>query len=105
MGTIPFMLKTMEDNGVRISRPWEDWNLLASGMVEILRRIITETERISREAREAEAAKMAEMKALKEAKSKASSDDEASDEGQDPTQKKVSSSGFKRLDSSKHKKW
>jgi hypothetical protein len=45
------------------------------------------------------------MKALKEAKSKASSDDEASDEGQDPTQKKVSSSGFKRLDSSKHKKW
>ena len=105
MGTIPFMLKTMEDNGVRISRPWEDWNLLASGKVEILRRIITETERISREAREAEAAKLAEMKALKEAKSKASSDDEASDEGQDPTQKKVSSSGFKRLDSSKHKKW
>ncbi len=105
MGTIPFMLKTMEDHGVKISRPWEDWNLLASGMVEILRRIITETERISREAREAEAAKMAEMKALKEAKSKANSDHEASDEGQDPTQKKVSSSGFKRLDSNKPKKW
>ena len=105
MGSIPYMLKTMENNGVKISRPWEDWNLLASGMVEILRRIITETEKISREAREAEAAKMAEMNALREAKSNASTENEASDEAQDRPQKTASASGFKRVDSNKNKKW
>ena len=105
MGSIPYMLKTMESNGVKISRPWEDWNLLASGMVEILRRIITETEKISREAREAEAAKMAEMNALREAKSNASTDNEASEEAQDRPQKTASASGFKRVDNNKNKKW
>ena len=105
MGSIPYMLKTMESNGVKISRPWEDWNLLASGMVEILRRIITETEKISREAREAEAVKMAEMNALREAKSNASTDNEASDEAQDRPQKTASASGFSRSDKNKNKKW
>lgn len=66
MGSIPYMLKRMEDTGIKISRPWEDWNLLASGMVEILRRIITETEKIAREAREAETLKKAEALAAKE---------------------------------------
>jgi hypothetical protein len=105
MGSIPYMLKTMENNGVKISRPWEDWNLLASGMVEILRRIITETEKISREAREAEAAKMAEMNALREAKLNASTDNEASEEAQDRPQKTASASGFSRSDKNKNKKW
>jgi hypothetical protein len=66
MGSIPYMLKRMEENGIKISRPWEDWNLLASGMVEILRRIITETEKIAKDAREAEALKKAEALAAKE---------------------------------------
>ena len=66
MGSIPFMLKKMEESGVKISRSWEDWNLLASGMVEILRRIITEAEKLAREAREAEALRKAEALAAKE---------------------------------------
>ena len=103
MGSIPYMLKTMENNGVKISRPWEDWNLLASGMVEILRRIITETEKISREAREAEAAKMAEMLALKEAATKAITD--TPEEVETPSQKTASASGFSRSDKNKNKKW
>jgi len=57
IGAIPFALKKMEDVGTKIVRPWEDWNLLASGMVEILRRIITEAEKLAKEAKEQEEAK------------------------------------------------
>ena len=57
IGGIPFALKKMEDVGTKIARPWEDWNLLASGMVEILRRIITEAEKLAREAKEQDEAK------------------------------------------------
>jgi hypothetical protein len=103
MGSIPYMLKRMEDTGIKISRPWEDWNLLASGMVEILRRIITETEKISREAREAEALKKAEMLALKEAATKAITD--TPEEVETPSQKTASASGFSRSDKNKNKKW
>ena len=57
IGGIPFALKKLEDVGTKIARPWEDWNLLASGMVEILRRIITEAEKLAKEAKEQEEAK------------------------------------------------
>jgi hypothetical protein len=105
MGSIPYMLKRMEETGIKISRPWEDWNLLAAGMVEILRRIITETEKISREAREAEAAKMAEMVALKEAESNPVADTIL--DAETPAPKTASASGFSRLDKNKNKnkKW
>jgi uncharacterized protein YukE len=97
------MLKRMEESGTKISRPWEDWNLLASGMVEILRRIITETEKIAKEAREAEAAKMAEMLALKEADSNPATD--ATLDADTSSQKTAAASGLSRLDKSKNKKW
>jgi hypothetical protein len=85
MGSIPFMLKSMEEQSVKISRPWEDWNLLASGMVEILRRIITEAEKISREAREAEAKRKAEAITLnKEEDIAATIKDVAQDTGTNP---------------------
>jgi len=102
MGSIPFMLKKMEENSIKISRPWEDWNLLASGMVEILRRIITEAEKISKEAREAEALRKAEMLALKDAELNPTT--EAADEPESP-QKVASASGFRKLDKNKNKKW
>lgn len=52
IGGIPFALKKMEDAAVKIIRPWEEWNLLASGMVDILRRIITEAEKLAKEAKD-----------------------------------------------------
>lgn len=103
MGSIPYMLKRMEEQGIKISRPWEDWNLLAAGMVEILRRIITETEKISREAREAETAKMAEMVALKQAESNPVADTTL--DAETPAQKTASANGVSRLDKNKNKKW
>ena len=54
IGGIPFALKKLELAVTKIARPWEDWNLLASGMVEILRRIITEAEKLAKEAKESE---------------------------------------------------
>lgn len=102
MGSIPHMLKRMEEEGVKISRPWEDWGLLASGMVEILRRIITEAEKIAKEAREAEAQKKAEMLALKDSESSTTPD--PIDLGENPLQKTASAAGFTRLDKNKNKK-
>lgn len=77
IGSIPYAIKKLEDEGVIIQRPWDHWALLASGAVEILRRIISEAEKLAKEAKVAELEQSAVSEPPNGSSASATSEDES----------------------------
>jgi hypothetical protein len=97
IGTMPFAIKKMEDAGLMIKRPWDNWAILASGAVEILRRIINEAEKLAKEAREAEIEKpLANISTDEVASNKASQNDDLLN--QEPLDQNLVESPEKQID-------